>query len=232
MIDDLAQDAIAHALSGNWEKALLTNQKILEHSPQDVDALNRVARAYAELGNIQKARETMEKAFKLDPFNTIAQKALERWKDMKNGDGTSSGPISSQAFLEEPGKTKIIALMHLGGHETIAEVDSGDEVLFNCHSHRVSVTCINGKYIGRLPDDLSARVKKLTGLGYEYRSFIKSVDKNEVKIFIKETKRPTKLSDIPSFPTEKINYISFTPPELLQEETSSDDGEDMESDGM
>lgn len=231
MIDDLAQDAIAHALSGNWEKALQSNQQILKTTPHDVDALNRVARAYAELGNIQKARETMQKALNLDPFNTIAQKALERWKDMKNGDAGSSGPISSQAFLEEPGKTKIIALMHLGGHETIAEVDAGDEVKFNSHSHRVSVTCSNGKYVGRLPDDLSARIKKLSGLGYEYRSFIKSVDKNEVKIFIKEVKRPTKLSDIPSFPTEKINYISFTPPELLQEETQSDEN-DTDSDGM
>jgi tetratricopeptide (TPR) repeat protein len=229
MEQDLAQDAISAALTGEWEKALHINKEILTTSPEDTDALNRAARAHAELGNVQKARETVQTVLKIDPFNSIAKKALDRWKGLKNGDTVSSGTTSSQVFLEEPGKTKIISLLHLGAPDALAELDSGDEMKFNCHSHRVSVMSLSGKYAGRLPDDLSARIRKLDKLGYEYRTFIKSVDKTEVKVFIRETKRPAKLTDIPSFPTEKINYISYTPPELVREEDESSGNEDTAS---
>jgi tetratricopeptide (TPR) repeat protein len=215
MEQDLAQDAISAALAGDWETALRVNKQILQEAPDDVDALNRMARAYAELGNLQNARTTVSSVLKIDPFNTIAQKALERWKGLKNGGTSPSGPTSSQAFLEEPGKTKIVSLMHLGSDSALAELDAGDEVKFNCHSHRVSVCAMNGKYAGRLPDDLSARIRKLVSYGYEYKAFVKSIDKTEVKVFVREVKRPAKLSDIPSFPAEKISYVSFTPPELV-----------------
>jgi hypothetical protein len=229
MNDDLARDAITFALHGDWEKALQTNLLIVEKDTTDVDALNRLARSYAELGNFVKARESVQKVLKIDQFNKIAQKSLERWKDLKNGDVAPSGPSSAQAFLEEPGKTKIVELMHLGSAETIGELDSGDEVKHNCTAHRVSITTNSGKYVGRLADDLSARLRKLVQLGYEYSMFLKSVDKSEIKVFIKEIKRPAKLSDMPSFPSEKINYIAFTAPELVHDnEGSSDEVENSE----
>jgi tetratricopeptide (TPR) repeat protein len=226
MNDDLARDAITFALNANWEKALQTNLHILQRDSSDVDALNRLARSYAELGNFVKARESVQKVLKIDQFNKIAQKSLERWKGLKNGEAISSGPTSPQAFLEEPGKTKIVELMHLGSSETMAELDAGDEVKHNCHAHRVSIETNSGKYVGRLADDLSARLRRLVQFGYEYRMFLKSVDKNEIKVFIREIKRPAKLSDMPSFPAEKVNYISFTPPELIQDDRPSQDDND------
>jgi tetratricopeptide (TPR) repeat protein len=228
MNDDLAQDAIKYALQADWQKALHANQLIIQHDPSDVDALNRLARSYAELGNFAKARETVQHVLKIDQFNKIAQKSFDRWKGLKNGDVAPSGPSSAQTFLEEPGKTKIVELRHLGSAETIAELDSGDEVKHNCHSHRVSITTNSGKYVGRLADDLSARLRKLVQLGYEYSMYLKSVDKNEIKVFIKEMKRPSKLSDMPSFPSEKINYISFTPPELVHDERNDNDEDNTE----
>lgn len=229
MNDDLAQDAIACALNANWQKALDKNLQIIQRDPTDVDALNRLGRCYAELGNFTKARESVQHVLKLDQFNKIAQKSFERWKGLKNGDVVASGPSSAQTFLEEPGKTKIVELMHLGSAETIAELDSGDEVKYNCNAHRVSITSNSGKYVGRFADDLSARLRKLVQLGYEYSLFLKSVDKTEIKVFIKEVKRPAKLSDMPSFPSEKINYIAFTPPELVHDgNDSDDDGEGTE----
>lgn len=226
MQSDLAQDAIDAALSADWQKALFINQEILKTSPSDINALNRMGRAYAELGNMQKARECVQEVLKLDPFNSIAQKALDRWKGLKNGEALISGPISSHMFLEEPGKTKIISLVHIGSPDTLAEINAGDEVKFNSNAHKVTVTSSNGKHVGRLPDDLSARIRKLVSLGYEYKIFIKSVDKNEVKVFIREMKRPTKLSDIPSFTSERINYVSYTPRELLQQDDDPQEDEE------
>ena len=97
----------------------------------------------------------------------------------------------------------------------MAKLDAGDEVKLNSHAHKVSVNTFDGKYIGKLPDDISARLRKLISLGNEYQVFIKSIDKNCIKIFIRETKRVSSLSDTPSFSSERIDYVSFTPPELV-----------------
>ena len=231
MFNDLAQEAISHALSGNWKGATEINLQILKSDPENIDALNRLARAYSELGDLKKARDTAQKVLKKDSYNTIAKKALEKWKGLKKGEKYTSQPSSAQMFLEEPGKTKIISVLHLGSTSVLAKLDAGDEGKLNSHSHRASVTTLDGKYIGRLPDNLSARLRKFIQMGNEYQVFIKSVNKNDVKVFIRESKRAPSLSDVPTFTSERIDYISFTPPELVHKKdeiqnTSEDEIED------
>ena len=82
-MNDLAQQAIYNALSCEWVKAVNVNEEILKENPSDIDALNRLARAQAELGKFKKARISAQKVIKIDPFNTIATKALLKWKNLK-----------------------------------------------------------------------------------------------------------------------------------------------------
>ena len=188
MDTDLAPKAIAAAIHGNWKEAIMVNKEILKSSPQDVDALNRLGRAQAEIGNLTKARECSQKVLKIDPINSIALKALAKWRGMKPGVFKTRVdiPSSAEAFLEEPGKTKIVSLMHLGCPTTLSELDSGDMVKLDYHCHRIAVISTQGKYIGRLPDDLSAKLKKLISLKNKYNVLIKSIESpNEVKIFIR-----------------------------------------------
>lgn len=215
MTEDLAQEAINYALKGDWLKAIQVNRQILKSEPKDIDALNRLARAYSEIGDLEKAKKLAKKVLTIDPFDTIAKKALVKWSELKKSKPHTSSPISAQIFLEEPGKTKIVSLLHIGDPKILVSLDSGDEVFLNTTSHRISVHTKDGKYIGRLPDDLSARLKKFIKDGNVYRVWIKYVDKKEVKVFIREIKRSKKLANVPSFPSEKIDYISFTPPELV-----------------
>ena len=228
MDKDLAQEAISAALTGNWDEAIKINQKILRDDPKSIDALNRLARAHAEIGEVTRARDISQKVLKIDPFNSIATKANEKWKILKKGEISPSKPSSPEAFLEEPGKTKILPLLHIGDSQVLAKLDAGDEVNLNIHAHRASITTTDGKYVGRLPDDLSARLRSLIKYGNEYQVFIKSSDKAEVKIFIREVRRSKKLSDIPSFAAEKIEYISFTPPELVHKKEHLGEPEDEE----
>jgi len=221
MHEDLAQKAISAALKANWKNALELNKRILKSDSNDVDALNRLARACSELGEIAKAKKTAQKVIKIDPHNTIASKALEKWKDLKEGEKNTSPKFSARAFLEEPGKTKIVTLLHLGDNgKVVANLDSGDEVVLKIGNHRISVCSLNKKYIGRLPDDVSVSLIKLIKGGNEYQAFVKSSKPKEVKIFIREIKRAKGLEGIPSFTSEKINYISFTPPELVHKKES------------
>jgi len=212
MYTDLAQQAISAALTGNWDNALTINLKIIKQEPEDVDCLNRLSRAYFELGDIKRAKETAQKVVAIDPFNTIALKSLEKWKDIKKLDKQAPINITPQNYIEEPGKTKSVTLLHLGDPKILAKLDAGDVVNMSLRSHRVSIISNDLKYVGKLSDDMSSRIKKLSLQGYQYVVFIKSTNKNEVRVFIKETLRPPKFRDFPSFPPEKIDYISYTPP--------------------
>lgn len=217
---DLAQKAIAAALLGNWPEAQNHNLKIIAQNPKDIDALNRLARCYAELGLSKKAVTTCQKVLKIEPFNSIALKSTKKWKSLKPGEkqnGQTS--LSPELFLEEPGKTKLVQLVHVGDLRTLAKLDSGDEVGVNPKSHRIPVLSLDGKYVGRLPDDLSARLRKLIEAGGSYKVLIKSIDSKGVTVFIREVKKADSFKDSPSFPSEKIEYVSFTPPELVHKKS-------------
>jgi tetratricopeptide (TPR) repeat protein len=219
MTNDLAQESILCALSGNWQKAVELNLQILKLEPQNTEALNRLARAYSEIGKTSLAKKTSQEVLKIDPFNPIAIKSMEKWRVLKKGKTFVTRSLNSETFLEEPGKTKVVTLLHLGDPSILVKLDSADEVKLDHHSHRVSVVSQDGKYVGRLPDDLSARMKQLITHGNVYQTFIMSVDKSEVKVFIREVERSAKFADTQSFPTEKIDYISFTPPELVHDKS-------------
>jgi tetratricopeptide (TPR) repeat protein len=215
----LAQKAIGAALSGDWEEAVKINQEILKINPNDIDALNRLARAYSETGKISQAKETSQKVLAIDPVNTIASKCLEKWKTIKRLDKSVNPTISIDSFLEESGKTKHVGLLNIGDSKLFASLDPGEEVKLSAHSHRVSINTQDDKYIGRLPDDLSARLRNLIKAGNKYQVLIKSIGPKEITVFIRELEKGKDAPDISSFPAEKIEYVSFTPPELVHKET-------------
>jgi tetratricopeptide (TPR) repeat protein len=215
MKEDLAQKAVSAALSGNWEEAVRLNEELVSNNPNDIDALNRLAKAFAESGKIDSAKKTSKKVLELDPFNTIASKCVNKWSGIGNGHNARSVNLLTEDFIEEPGRTKIVTLMHVGPQQLLNTLDSGDEVKLNPHGHRLSVVTSDGKYVGKLPDDIAARLKSMIKMGNAYSAVIKSISDDQVKVFVRETQSCTQLADVPSFPTEKIDYVSFTPPEFV-----------------
>jgi len=226
MDDLLAQKAISKALSGDWKEAADINLQILKNNPKDIPSLNRLARAYVELGEIKKARISAEKVLKNDPINKIAQKTLAKIKGLKEGETISSGPSSAQVFIEEPGKTKIVPLIHLGDPTIIAKLDAGDEVKLDHHCHRVQVSTLKNDYIGKIPDDISLRIKQLVKLGNQFQAIIKSSDPKEVKVLIREIVKGKNAKNITSFPSDKIDYVSYASPQLIKNQQTNMESED------
>lgn len=220
MDSDLTQKAIAAALAGNWKEAVILNKKILKTFPDDCETLNRLAKACFELGKIKEAKEICQKVLKIDPFNRISQRNLAKWKNIKSKDKISCPSVTGGDFIEEPGKTKLLTLVHPGDAKVLAELNAGDEVQLSPHAHRVSVISLDKKYIGRLPDDLSARLRRFIKLGNSYRTWIKSVEGRYVKIFIKEVARGKAVGEASSFPTEKTNYNPSTPLKISRKLTA------------
>ncbi len=224
----LAQKAIDLALQGKWIEAIDVNEEILKENPRDVDAFNRIAKARSELGEIALARKAAEEVIKIDPINSIATRCLHKWKKITKVEKGQEVTTQPDSFLEEPGRTKLIALLHPGPEAVFATLTPGEEVKMAPSAHRLSVMTVTGKYIGRLPDDLAARLNNLMKEGNKYRVLIKSIDDRGVDVFIKELERGEKVKDINSFPPEKIDYVSFTPPELVHSDTPIDVGENSE----
>lgn len=218
-IDDKSQ-AISAALSGDWKKAVALNLAIIKKDSKDIEAWNRLGRAYMEIGPKIKAKEAYEKVLRLDKFNNIAAKNLELLKVAKSAKGKTKQNASLPAFLEEPGITKTVQLTRSGDPRITTRMHPGDEVTIIARQHCVSIVNSDGQNIGRLPDDLASRMQSFLKEGNTYAAWVRSIDQNGgIKIFIKELTRAPKFRATPSFPlTEKLSYAAFTPPELIHTE--------------
>lgn len=204
MEENLIQKAIEKALKCNWLEAIKINLQIYKSNKTDTDCLNRLARAYFEIGEIKKAKLTSKKVLLLDPKNNISLNALDKYKSHthdkpKQG---SQANINTSIFIEETGKTKLTTLINLGSNKTISSLSSGDEAVLIVHSHRVTVNTIGGDYIGKITDDLAARLRNLVKEGNTYKVFIKSTSNNCTKVILKEDKKGKGLENTISFPRE------------------------------
>ncbi len=189
MDSNLAQEAINAALNEDWQKAIKINSSILKTDSSDIDAMNRLARAYAENGNLQKAKVITKKVLKFDPSNLVANKCLDKWDNFKKTNNKTQTKGVAQIFIEEPTRTKIVSLINLGDSSNIMSLDCGDTVKLTAHPHRVSILTMDDKYIGRFPDNLASKFINLIKLGSSFEVVIKKADKQEVKVLVHSTSK-------------------------------------------
>ena len=133
-LDPISGKAIDAALNNNWREALELNRELLTRYPDDVETLNRLARAYFELGSVPKAKEVYKSVLELDPYNPIATKNIKKLSDIKSADLKHNVASNSQnntqtprdSFLEEPGVTKIIKVQGYPNLKTLAQLQTAD----------------------------------------------------------------------------------------------------------
>jgi tetratricopeptide (TPR) repeat protein len=64
--------------TGDPDEAIAINESILDRVPTDVVALNRLGRAWQEVGLTDQARQTFQRVLELDPRNQIAAGRLRK----------------------------------------------------------------------------------------------------------------------------------------------------------
>lgn len=209
MNQNLPNQAISVALKQDWHEAINLNKQILKDEPENVDALNRLAKAYFELGKVKAASKLTQKVLSIDCLDPIALRCFEKYKELDKekyetvARNKENCPAWHKLFLEEPGKTRVISLIDLGDNKILCTLNSGEMVQIFPSKHRVSICTKDGKYIGRLPDDVSKRLIGLIKLGNQYQALIKGWAKTSVKVMIREIKRTDETSNSPTFPVEK-----------------------------
>ena len=202
---NLSREAIDAALSSDWEKAIKLNTKLIKETSEDVDALNRLAHAYFELCNYKLAKKYYSLALDIDSYNPIAIKNLKILQSFKkiNGqkpiNGNHHAKISPSLFLQEPGKTKVVALLKVAEPQKISKAYCGMCVTLISKNRGITVTDENGSYLGVLPDDTAHRLIRLIKGGNRYLAFIKSIKVNGMSILIREVYRSPRFKNQPSF---------------------------------
>lgn len=203
---NLHLQAIQAALDGRWDDALKLNEIIIEENPDNVDALNRQAHAYFELGDLPSAKKYYSEVLKFDAYNPIAAKNLkiiQAFKDgvkpSSNGHMQKTGPISSSLFLQEPGRTKVVNLLKVAEPQKLSLAYCGMLVDLVVKNRGVTVCDSEGSYLGVLPDDTAHQIIRLIKGGNKYQSIIKSIKVNGLSILIREVFRSRKFRNQPSF---------------------------------
>ncbi len=216
--DHLEKQAVQAAIKGSWQKAASLNRQLIKEDPKDIAALNRLARAYWELGKTGDAQKIYRQVLKLDPYNPIATKSLERLVKRKGKPQQKKIGATGNLFLEEPGKTKTIKLIRLASAEVLSDLSTGQSVNLEPKKRAISVITEDKVYLGTIPDDLSSRLIKLINGGNSYQAFVKAVENQQLEIFIREVFRSKRFRNLPSFSTSGSNYISYLSPEAVYEE--------------
>ena len=216
--NNLEKQAIQAANNGNWQKAIKLNQELINDNHKNIPALNRLARAYWELGKINQAQKTYRQVLTHDPYNPIASKNLQRLGKKSKKSQQKKTYLSGNLFIEEPGKTKTIKLIRLASSQVLSDLSNGQRVKLVPKKRAISVTNEENVYLGTVPDNLSIRLIKFIKGGNRYQVSVKAVDRYHLEIFVREVFRSSRFHNLPSFSPSGSNYLSYLPPKTIYQD--------------
>jgi tetratricopeptide (TPR) repeat protein len=205
-----SKQAITLAMQGRWREAVAANQEIIASFPSDVDAYNRLGRAYIELGEYSLAKEAYERAIELDPYNIIAQKNLHRLSylgEAAAGPEADSDRVEPQHFIEETGKAGVVSLYQLAAKEVLAKMVAGDRVYLRIDGPGLTVENGRGEYLGQIEPKHSQRLIKLMVGGNRYSAAIVSSTEDKVTVIIREVYQDPSQAGQLSFPPKGVEGL-------------------------
>ena len=202
-----SQQAVALAMEGRWREAVSANQSLIESFPNDVNAYNRLGRAYMELGEYSQAEEAYRRAMELDPYNAIAKKNLERLSRLGEAAVSTQGDsdkVEPQQFVEETGKAGLVNLYHLAPPEILAKMGAGDRVYLKIDGASLIVENAQGEHLGRVELRHEQRLIKLIEGGNKYTAAIVSSAEGLVTVIVREVYQDPGQAGRPSFPAKEF----------------------------
>lgn len=222
----LSKQAIALAMQGKWGDAVTANKKIIEIFPNDLEAFNRLGRAYMELGQYAQATEAYGQAVQLDPANNIASKNLKRLLHI--GEGGEDPRLESryaapQHFIEEIGKAGVVDLQNLSSRGVRARLVAGDEASLRIDGTRLVAENSRGEYLGQVDPKTAQRLIRLMGGGNRYSAAVITSWETKLTIIIREIfQDPSQLGQL-SFPPRSAEKIQpYVSGRILQRETEEE----------
>lgn len=227
----LAEAAIAHATRGEWEAAVEANRQLLESGP-DTDAYNRLGKALAELGRNEEALEAYREALSRDATNRIAERNVARLQVLvaaaaqARGNG-KAGKASASSFIEEMGKTGHARLINVAPARQLAPLSPGDAVQLQLDGEQL-IAYVGDLQLGQVEPRVGTRLAKLMKGGNRYEAAITVLDREEVRILIREVYAHPDNFDKVSFPGSSAARPGGVRPDIRGSALRYDDDEESE----
>ncbi len=202
-----SQEAIALAMQSRWQEAVAVNQSIIELFPTDVDAYNRLGRAFMELGEFAKAKDAYNRALELDPNNAIAKKNLQRLSLLPNSRievKEKRREVAPDLFIGEISKAGVVSLQDLAPREVLAKMAAGNQVYLKVRGKHLIVENEQGEYLGVVEPPHGFRLVRLIEGGNRYAAAIVNVDNDSAKVIIREVFQHPSQAGRPSFPVKAV----------------------------
>ena len=236
------EQAVNLALRSRWDEAIGVNESILSLFPDDADAYNRLGKAYTELGRYAEARDAYDHTVKIDAFNTIARKNLQRLASLRREPPpmaaepvptTGEARVFPQLFLETMGKTGTTLLVSPADPETLARATAGAPVNLVTDGNDLAVHSQRGDRLGYVEPRMAQRLLRFMKAGNRYAAAITSLDAQNVKVIIRETFQHASMAGRVSFPPRRSTdsaFRAYTKESLLKldeedEDRVQDDGD-------
>ncbi|GAC1356671.1 MAG: hypothetical protein NVS4B11_29330 [Ktedonobacteraceae bacterium] len=222
--------AVKQAQEGLWEEALITNKNILSLFPQEPDALNRLGKAYSELGQYAEARQAYSLSLKYNPKNIIAKKNLDRLsliQEVPTPAHVVAERIDPRLFIEETGKTGVTDLLNLATPAILATVGIGDRVQLQMIGRTLLIRNAAGEDIGQVEPRLANRLINFIEGGNRYAAAILAKDNDQVRLIMREEYQHPSMFGKVSFPSQGGGDIirAYTKDSMLRHDRGEDDDE-------
>ena len=206
------EEAIRLAMAGDWKAAAAANEALLQDFDDDVEAANRLGKAYTELGKPKKAVKAYERALEIDQYNSIAHKNLERLQQAgasapkakakskgKAKSAKTTTPRSAATALVSSAKAAEFHLQQANPVE-VSQLEPGDTAELRPNNRGVAVTTEDGTVLGYIEPAAGLRLRRMIEGGNEYDVTIRSIDEHGgAVVFIRETHRDASLAKEASF---------------------------------
>jgi tetratricopeptide (TPR) repeat protein len=233
-----AEQATAAALEADWPRAAELNQKLVEAAPDDVDARNRLGRAYIELGRLDEAKASFTEVLKIEPYNSIALRnqirvaALQEHKTKPNVTTTRTQP---RLFIEDMGKTGILRVINPAPQHVLAKYSPGAECELREQEGLLALHARDGELVGFLEPKVGRRLIDLLRTGNQYVAALVSTDPQNARIAIREIGQSPENASRISFPghhrpaeTKERAYVRGTFFRYGAEEDAEEEVEEVE----
>ncbi len=223
-----SKEAIDLAMQARWREAVDVNKEIIASFPGDVDAFNRLGRAYLELGDYKKSREAYSQSVKLDPYNAIAGRNLRRLNDLKGAAKTEveTDKVEPQQFIEEIGKAGVVALQDLAPKEERALTVAGDKAVIKVEGSSLVVENGRREYLGKVEPKHALRLIRLMLGGNKYSVVVVKSTADRMTVMVRETYQHPSQAGKLSFPPRGMEeFRPYVGDKLIKLE-SQDEEED------
>jgi tetratricopeptide (TPR) repeat protein len=231
----MSEKAITLAMKGQWKEAIAINQSIIEVIPTDVDAYNRLGKAFMELGDLAQAKNAYNKALELDHNNSIAKKNLNRLEQMeitKVKIKDTRPKATPDLFIGEVGKAGVVNLTQLAPPLVLTKVMAGDKINLKVSGNHLVAENEQGEYLGAVDNQHGFRLAKLMNGGNKYAAAVVSLDTNKMRVIIREVfQDPGQVGRL-SFPAKALeDFQPHVKDTLLRHGETDEDYPEEEGEG-